>query len=112
MRWTACLLVFCAAAFASDAKPHHTKPSAISGTLPVTTSSATARKEFEHAMVDLEALRRADALNDLRAAIKRDPKFAQAQILISHLTHDPDEQISARARAVQLAPQFCDWHAQ
>jgi len=105
LRWTACLLVFCAAAFASDAKPHHAKPSANSGTLPVTTSSAAARKEFEHAMVDLEALRRADALNDLRAAIKRDPKFAQAQILISHLTHDPDEQSAARARAIQLAPQ-------
>ena len=48
--------MFCAAAFASDAKPHHAKPSANSGTLPVTTSSTAARKEFERAMVDLEAL--------------------------------------------------------
>jgi tetratricopeptide (TPR) repeat protein len=105
LRWTAILLVFCAAAFASDAKLHRQKPSANSATLPVTTSSPAARKEFERAMVDLEALRRADALNDLRAAIKRDPKFAQAQILISHLTHDPDEQGAARARAEQLAAQ-------
>ena len=105
MRWTAIFLVFCAAAFASDAKPHRPKPSPSSSTLPVTTSSPASRKEFEHAMVDLEALRRADALNDLRAAIKRDPKFAQAQILISHLTHDPDEQGTARTRAEQLAPQ-------
>jgi tetratricopeptide (TPR) repeat protein len=73
-------------------------------TLPVTTTSPAARKEFERAMLNLEALRRADALNDLRASIKRDPKFAQAQILISHLTHDPDEQVSARSRAEQLAP--------
>jgi tetratricopeptide (TPR) repeat protein len=72
--------------------------------LPVTTTSPAARKEFERAMLNLEALRRADALNDLRASIKRDPKFAQAQILISHLTHDPDEQVSARSRAEQLAP--------
>lgn len=105
MRWTAFLLVFCAAAFASDAKPHRAKLSPTSTTLPVTTASPASRKEFERAMVDLEALRRADALNDLRSAIKRDPKFAQAQILISHLTHDPDEQVAARARAEQLAPQ-------
>lgn len=104
MRWTAILLVFCATAFASDAKPHRAKPSPNSTTLPVTTPSAAARTEFQHAMVDLEALRRSEALNDLRAAIKRDPKFAQAQILISHLTHDPDEQLAARARAEQLAP--------
>jgi tetratricopeptide (TPR) repeat protein len=105
LRWTVCLLVFCAAAFASDAKPHRTKLTATGVTLPVTTSSPASRKEFERAMVDLEALRRADALNDLRAAIKRDPKFAQAQILISHLTHDPDEQVAARARAEQLVSQ-------
>ncbi len=105
MRWTACLLVFCAAAFASDANPHRTKLTATGVTLPVTTTSPASRKEFERAMVDLEALRRADALNDLRASIKRDPNFAQAHILISHLTHDPDEQVAARARAEQLVSQ-------
>ena len=113
MRWTTCwLVVLCAAAFGSDAAAHHTKVGPKSGSksapksiaLPVTTSSPTARQEFEHAMVDLEALRRADAVNDLRATIKRDPKFAQAYILISHLTHDPDEQLSCRLRAEQLAP--------
>jgi tetratricopeptide (TPR) repeat protein len=105
LRWTAFLLMVCATAFATDAKPHPPKLAAAKTvTLPVTTSSPVARKEFEHAMVDLEALRRADALNDLRATVKRDPKFAQAQILISHLTHDPDEQVTARACAEQLAP--------
>ena len=113
MRWTACwLVVLCAAAFGLDAQPHHAKTSskavakktvAKSATLPVTTASPAARQEFEHAMVDLEALRRADALNDLRATVKRDPKFAQAYILISHLSHDPDEQVSSRLRAEQLA---------
>lgn len=109
MRWTALLLVLlCAAAFGSDAKPRRAKAVSKSvqksATLPVTTSSPAARKEFEHAMVDLEMLRRADALDDLRATVKRDPKFAQAYILISQLTHDPDEQVSARMRAQQLAP--------
>jgi tetratricopeptide (TPR) repeat protein len=109
MRWTTgWLVVLCAAAFGLDASPHHAKSGLKSAprsvVLPVTTSSPAARQEFEHAMVDLEALRRADAVNDLRASIKRDPKFAQAYILISHLTHDPDEQLSCRLRAEQLAP--------
>ena len=104
MRWTALLLMFCAAAYATpNAKPHRAKATAKTVMLPVTTASSTARKEFEHAMVDLEALRRADALNDLRTAVKRDPKFAQAYILISYLTHDPDEQVATRSRADQLA---------
>ena len=105
LRWTALLLMFCAPAFAtSDGKPHRAKATATTVTLPVTTSSAAARQQFERAMVDLEALRRADAVNDLRATVKRDPKFAQAYILLSHLTHDPDEQVAARLRAEQLAP--------
>ncbi len=105
MRWTALLLVLlCAAAFGSDAKLHRARPVEKSVTLPVTTSSPAARKEFEHAMVDLELLRRTDALDDLRNAVKRDPKFAQAYILISHLAHDPNEELATRSRAQQLAP--------
>jgi len=108
LRWTACVLVLlCAVAFGSDAKPRHAKTISKSASktavLPVTTSSPAARQEFEHAMVDLEALRRSDAVNDLRATVKRDPKFAQAYVLLSHLTHDPDEQVSCRQRAEQLA---------
>jgi len=104
VRWIALSLVFCAA-LATAVEPNRSKPVAKTTTLPVTTASPAAKHEFERAMVDLEAMRRADALNDLRAAVKRDPKFAQAHILISHLTHDPDEQVSERARALQLAPQ-------
>jgi tetratricopeptide (TPR) repeat protein len=105
LRWTALLLMFCAAAFATNPKPHHPKPAAKTSTLPVTTNSTSARKEFEHAMSDFEEMRLADAINELRASVKRDPKFAQAYILISHLTHDPDEQASTRTRAQQLAAQ-------
>jgi len=105
LRWTALLMVLlCAAAFGSDAKPRHAKSASKSVWLPVTTLSPAARKEFEHALANLERLRRADALDDLRGAVKRDPKFAQAYILISHLAHDPNEQVAARSRALQLAP--------
>jgi tetratricopeptide (TPR) repeat protein len=58
---------------------------------------------FEAAMENLEQLRRADALDELRRAVKRDPQFAQAWILLSHLTEDPDEEAHARRRAEQLA---------
>jgi tetratricopeptide (TPR) repeat protein len=105
VRWTALLLVLlCAAAFASDAKPHRAKTVQKSIAVPVTTSSTSARAQFELAMVQLELLRRADALDGLRNAVKRDPKFAQAYLLISHLAHDPNEQLATRERAEQLAP--------
>jgi tetratricopeptide (TPR) repeat protein len=76
----------------------------ISPTLPVTTSSAVARRHFEKGMRDLEYLRRAEAVEDLRAAVKVDANFAQAFILISHLSDDPAEQHQALVRAQQLAP--------
>jgi tetratricopeptide (TPR) repeat protein len=115
VRWTACLLVlFGVVAFGSDATPRTSATShkraetshnsaAKSAKLPVTTSSVAARGYFESAMKSLEALRRSDALDELRGAVKRDPKFAQALILISDLSHDPDEQAATRTRAVQLA---------
>jgi tetratricopeptide (TPR) repeat protein len=74
------------------------------GRLPVTTSSALARVRFEKAMQYSEELRIPDALQALRAAVKADPKFAQAYILISNFSHDPAEQQAARTRAKQLAP--------
>lgn len=105
MRWTALLLVLLStAALGSTGKRQVAKPASSTITLPVTTEVPSARRKFESAMVALEQLRRSESVDELRAAIKRDPKFAQAWILISHLTHDPDEQASARARAEQFAP--------
>ncbi|HKD03843.1 MAG TPA: tetratricopeptide repeat protein [Terriglobales bacterium] len=72
--------------------------------LPVTTSSALARKHFEKGMQALEYLRRAEAVEDLRTAVTADPNFAQALILISHLSQDPAEQQETRTRAQRLAP--------
>jgi len=110
VRSTALVVVLVGAvAFGSDAKPrvpqnaHKAVPR--SRTLPVTTASPAARAQFEAGMKNLEELRRSDAVDDLRAAVKRDPKFAQALIMISHLSHDPDEQLATRTRAVQLASQ-------
>lgn len=106
MRWTALMLVLLGtAALGASTKPHAPKPAHVSpGTLPVTTASPSARGKYQDAMTALDQLRRAEAVDDLRAAVKRDPKFAQAWILLSHLSHDPDEQVNARARAEQLAP--------
>ncbi|HEX8811695.1 MAG TPA: tetratricopeptide repeat protein, partial [Terracidiphilus sp.] len=43
-----------------------------------------------------------DTLQDLRAATKADPNFAQAFILISRMSQDPSEQTATRTRAKQL----------
>jgi tetratricopeptide (TPR) repeat protein len=113
VRWTALFLVpVCAAALAQTARPHASKPAKphsanaahTAKTLPLTTSSVGAQLRFEGAMEALEQLRRSDAVDELRAVVKRDPKCAQGWIMLSHLTHDPDEQVSARTRAEQLAP--------
>ena len=72
--------------------------------LPVTTTSSLARQRFEKGMQDLEYLRRAQAVEDLRSAVKADPNFAEALILISHLSHDPVEQQETSTRAKRLSP--------
>lgn len=104
-RWCACLLVLCASMGWAGSKPN--SPSArknVSSRLPVTTSSALARVRFEKAMRHAEEMRMAEALQGLRSAVKVDPGFAQAYILISNFSHDPVEQQAARTRAKQLAP--------
>jgi len=81
--------------------PARTDPST---RLPVTTSSAKARERFEVAMADMEQARYSRSADDLRSAVKADPKFAQAWILIARVSTDPEEQKGARTRARQLAP--------
>lgn len=71
--------------------------------LPVTTSSAAARKRFDRAMEDLECLRQSQAVEGLQQAVKLDPKFTQAWIMLAHISHDPEEQQSARSHAKQTA---------
>src|SRR5262249_51087570 len=71
--------------------------------IPVTTSSVKAHKQFEKAMHSLEYIRQAEAVEGLRAAVKTDPNFAQAWILLAHLSLNPSEQEGSRKQAKRLA---------
>src|SRR5271157_1608059 len=104
-RWCICLLLFSSLAGLAAAKSNVEQPrhNHASSKLPVTTSSAQARKSFEKAMREFEEYRYPETLHDLRAATKADPNFAQAFILISRLSTDPAEQTAARKRAKELA---------
>ena len=53
-------------------------PRRASSRLPVTTTSAVAKRQFEMAMQNMEEIRHAEALQNLRAAVKSDPQFAKA----------------------------------
>lgn len=104
-RWCLYLLVFSSLmGFATaESKPAHSAQKNASANLPITTSSAEARRSFEQAMRAFEEYRIPATLQDLRAATKADPNFAQAFILISRMTMDPAEQTATRTRAKQLA---------
>jgi tetratricopeptide (TPR) repeat protein len=105
-RWCVYLLVFSSLAAWAGAKSNLTQPGQknASPKLPVTTSSAQARISFEKAMREFEQYRIPETLQDLRAATKADPNFAQAFILLSRMSQDPAEQATTRKRAKELAP--------
>ena len=94
------VVVLCTACFAVATQ--HGATRSHSKLLPITTSSPAARKLFQQAMVNMENLRTEWALAGWRAATKRDPDFAQAQILVAYLTQDPAEEMAALAKAKQL----------
>src|SRR5580704_9222414 len=103
-RWCLYLLLFSSLAALADTKSKAAQPRQknASARLPVTTSSAQARASFEKSMREFEEYRIPETLQDLRAATKADPNFAQAFILISRMSQDPAEQASTRKRAEQL----------
>ena len=103
-RWCACLLMLLSSVAWVEGNINSSRAAHknASTKLPVTTSSPQARKCFQRAMQNLEYIRRDEALQDLREATKADPNFAQALILISHLTHDPEEQRTTRTRAQKV----------
>jgi tetratricopeptide (TPR) repeat protein len=80
-----------------------TEPKQPSGILPVTTKSVEARRLFEGGLVKLENLHGPDAMQDFRKAVRQDPDFALAYIMISFAsvdpTVDPAEQVAARNKA-------------
>jgi len=104
-RWCLYLLVFSslAASASANSSPPQSSQKGTPTKLPVTTSSAQACISFEKAMREFEQYRISETLQDLRAAAKADPNFAQALILLSYLSPDPQEQSTARIRSKQLA---------
>src|SRR5438552_1518946 len=96
------VVLLCSAAFAASGLSRTGR--ARSNLLPITTSSPAARKLFQQAMVNMENLRTEWALAGWRAATKKDPNFAQAEILVAYLTQDPAEEMAALAKAKQLEP--------
>ncbi len=88
-----CSMALAATGHSQTAGQHRSK------LLPITTSSPAARRLFQQAMVNMENLQTEWALAGWRAAAKRDPNFAQAQILVAYLTQDPAEEIVALAKA-------------
>ena len=98
--WCFCpslLLVF------AKSKPAPTLQKNVIVKLPITTSSPQARNSFEKAMQEFEQYRVPETLQDLRAATKADPDFAQAFILLSRLTPDPGRTAKHAERAKHLA---------
>jgi tetratricopeptide (TPR) repeat protein len=99
------LLLSLSVAFAdTKASPTSSGKAGFSTTLPVTTSSKPARENFERAMRRFEQYRIDETLQCLREAVKTDPKFAQALMMIAKISKDPAEQRAARQRAQHLAP--------
>src|SRR5579863_7282799 len=99
LRWCACLLLLSTMMFAlADVKadPDRSGSNSAATLLPLTTSSAKASEDFERAMRYFEQYRHTETLQNLRLAVKDDPDFAQALILISHLSGDPAEQAATR----------------
>lgn len=107
MRRLTCILLLLLAVWlpglAAQKKPGKAAP-AKPDTIPVTTDSAEARKLFEQGMVSWENLHTEAAQDDWRAAVKKDPVFAQAWAFIAFNARDPVEEAEARKQAKDLAP--------
>jgi len=73
-------------------------------TVPLTTTSATARALYQKGVQDFENLYLERCVDDWRAAAKEDPKFALAWAQIAWNSSNPQEVSDARAKAQALAP--------
>lgn len=67
--------------------------------LPVTTTSAKARAMYQQAMADSMNFHLDRALDQWRAAVKLDPNFALANLMIAFRSHNPTEARAALQRA-------------
>ena len=80
------------------------KPKAVSGSMPITTSSVKARELYKKGMQDYENLYLERCNEDWRAAVKEDPNMAVAWAWIAFNSGNPQEVSAARAKAKELAP--------
>jgi tetratricopeptide (TPR) repeat protein len=92
------------AGVAQKAPAHSSRPAArpkASTTLmlPVTTTSAKARALYQQAMTDSMNFHLDRALDQWRAAVKLDPNFALANLMIAFRSQDPKEAKAALQRA-------------
>jgi tetratricopeptide (TPR) repeat protein len=78
------------------------KPKAVSGSMPVTTSSAKARELYKKGMEDYENLYLERCNEDWRAAAKEDPGIAVAWAWIAFNSRNPSEVNAARNQAKAL----------
>jgi tetratricopeptide (TPR) repeat protein len=94
--------LLCAAGFAS-AQESASTPDAALASLPLTSSSAEAKRLVVEAMrvgLDLVEQEQSDVM--LRQAIKLDPDFAMAHELLAQNSLDPAEQVAENAKALAL----------
>jgi tetratricopeptide (TPR) repeat protein len=89
---------------AQNAPAHSSRPAArpkarTSSMLPVTTTSPKARALYRQAMTDSMNFHLDRALDQWRAAVKLDPNFALANLMIAFRSQDPKEAKAALQRA-------------
>jgi tetratricopeptide (TPR) repeat protein len=104
------MVVLClsVAGVSQNAPPHSSRPApgakaGASSMLPVTTTSAEARALYQQAMTDSMNFHLDRALDQWRAAVKLDPEFALANLMIAFRSQDPKEAKAALQRAEQAA---------
>ena len=97
-------LALAVTAFASDksSKEKTPKMKSVSGSMPVTASSAKARELYEKGMEDYENLYLERCNEDWRAAVKEDPSLAVAWAWIAFNSRNPAEVVAAREKAKAL----------
>src|SRR5258708_5014384 len=68
----------------------------------ISTKSPQAHALFEKGMHKVEMMHLQDGLENLRGAVKADPKFALGHILLTFFSQDPAEQLAEREKALAM----------
>jgi len=86
-------------------KDKSSKPKPVTGSMPVTATSAKGRELYQKGMDDYEKLYLERCNEDWRAAVKEDPSVALAWAWIAFNSRNPVEVSTAREKAKALVPQ-------